>query len=119
MVEVVDVEVHAEASAFFDCSEAEASRSTRWRQDSDSSIEKVCCTRLTCMWQRHLVTGRPLDRPVLVGTTPSKAHVIDCAREGVTSLLAGHRRGTKRGRVPVTASAASNRAPPSPAARSP
>ncbi len=36
----------------------------------------------------YLVAGEPLDRAVLVGTVPSKEHVIACAREGVETFLA-------------------------------
>jgi TetR/AcrR family transcriptional regulator, mexJK operon transcriptional repressor len=36
----------------------------------------------------YLVAGEPLDRAVLVGTTPPKEHVIACAREGVQTFLA-------------------------------
>lgn len=46
----------------------------------------------------YLVAGEPLDRAVLVGTIPSKAHVIACAREGVQTFLARYRssRGARR-----------------------
>jgi TetR/AcrR family transcriptional regulator, mexJK operon transcriptional repressor len=36
----------------------------------------------------YLVAGEPLDRAVLVGTTPPREHVIACAREGVQTFLA-------------------------------
>jgi len=36
----------------------------------------------------YLVVGEPLDRAVLTGTIPPKAHVIACAREGVETFLA-------------------------------
>ena len=42
----------------------------------------------------YLVAGEPLDRAVLVGTVPSKQHVLNCAREGVATFLA--RYGTAR-----------------------
>ena len=42
----------------------------------------------------YLVAGEPLDRAVLVGTVPSKQHVLNCAREGVETFLA--RYGTAR-----------------------
>ncbi len=44
----------------------------------------------------YLVAGEPLDRAVLTGTIPPKAHVIACAREGVETFLA--RYGAARGR---------------------
>jgi TetR/AcrR family transcriptional repressor of mexJK operon len=36
----------------------------------------------------YLVAGEPLDRAVLVGTIPPRAHVLACAREGVQTFLA-------------------------------
>ena len=36
----------------------------------------------------YLVAGEPLDRAILVGTLPPRAHVIACAREGVQTFLA-------------------------------
>ena len=36
----------------------------------------------------YLVVGEPLDRAMLVGTLPSREHVITCAREGVQTFLA-------------------------------
>jgi len=44
----------------------------------------------------YLVAGEPLDRAVLVGTTPPREHVIACAREGVETFLA--RYGPRRAR---------------------
>jgi TetR/AcrR family transcriptional repressor of mexJK operon len=41
----------------------------------------------------YLVVGEPLDRAVLVGTTPAREHLLACAREGVETFLA--RYGTK------------------------
>ena len=49
----------------------------------------------------YLVAGEPLDRAMLVGTTPPREVIISCAREGVRTFLAryeaarGHR-GTQR-----------------------
>jgi len=42
----------------------------------------------------YLVVGEPLDRAMLVGTPPSKEHVLERAREGVETFLA--RYGTAR-----------------------
>lgn len=36
----------------------------------------------------YLVAGEPLDRAMLVGTTPTPEHVTACAREGVETFLA-------------------------------
>ena len=43
----------------------------------------------------YLVVGEPLDRAMLVGTLPPRAHVIACASEGVETFLA--RYGVARG----------------------
>lgn len=43
----------------------------------------------------YLVAGEPLARAMLVGTIPSKEHVVACAREGVLTFLA--RYGAERG----------------------
>ena len=45
----------------------------------------------------YLVAGEPLDRAMLVGTVPSREHVIGCAREGVQTFLA--RYGVGGGRL--------------------
>lgn len=46
----------------------------------------------------YLVVGEPLDRAMLVGTVPPRAHVLARAREGVQTFLAryGATRGRKR-----------------------
>lgn len=36
----------------------------------------------------YLVVGEPLDRAMLVGTTPPEEHVVACARDGVETFLA-------------------------------
>ena len=36
----------------------------------------------------YLVAGEPLDRAMLTGTIPPKAHLIDCSAEGVRTFLA-------------------------------
>ena len=43
----------------------------------------------------YLIAGEPLDRAVLVGSLPTKEHVIACAREGVETFLT--RYGVARG----------------------
>ena len=40
----------------------------------------------------YLVAGEPLDRAMLVGTVPSKAAVVACAREGVETFVARYAR---------------------------
>lgn len=49
----------------------------------------------------YLVAGAPLDRAVLVGTTPPRNHVIACARDGVETFLARYG-ATRRGKARVT-----------------
>jgi TetR/AcrR family transcriptional repressor of mexJK operon len=41
----------------------------------------------------YLVAGEPLDRAMLVGTTPPRRHVIACARDGVETFLARYAAG--------------------------
>jgi len=36
----------------------------------------------------YLIVGEPLDRAVLVGTVPTREHIVTCAREGVETFLA-------------------------------
>jgi TetR/AcrR family transcriptional repressor of mexJK operon len=36
----------------------------------------------------YLVAGEPLDRAMLVGTIPSREHILSCAREGVETFMA-------------------------------
>ena len=43
----------------------------------------------------YLVAGEPLDRAMLVGTTPPEEHVIACAREGVETFLARYGRARR------------------------
>ena len=35
----------------------------------------------------YLIVGEPLDRAMLVGTIPTRAHIIACAEEGVETFL--------------------------------
>lgn len=51
----------------------------------------------------YLIVGEPLDRAMLVGTVPSREHVITNAREGVQTFLA--RYGASRGARKTTARA--------------
>jgi len=36
----------------------------------------------------YLIVGEPLDRAMLTGTIPTKAHIVTCAEEGVKTFLA-------------------------------
>jgi TetR/AcrR family transcriptional repressor of mexJK operon len=49
---------------------------------------RVPDARLAASQFAYLVVGEPLDRAMLVGTTPSRKHVVTCARAGVETFLA-------------------------------
>jgi TetR/AcrR family transcriptional repressor of mexJK operon len=49
---------------------------------------RVPDARLAAAQFAYLVAGEPLDRAMLVGRIPPKAHLIACAREGVRTFLA-------------------------------
>jgi TetR/AcrR family transcriptional repressor of mexJK operon len=49
---------------------------------------RVANTRCAAAQFAYLVAGEPLDRAVLVGTTPPTEQVIACAREGVQTFVA-------------------------------
>lgn len=49
---------------------------------------RVADARCAAAQFAYLVAGEPLDRAMLVGTTPPRTHVIACAREGVETFLA-------------------------------
>lgn len=51
---------------------------------------RVTDARIAASQFAYLVVGEPLDRAMLFGTLPPKAHVIACAREGVRTFLARH-----------------------------
>ena len=59
---------------------------------------RVADARIAAAQFAYLVAGEPLDRAVLVGTTPPREHVIACAREGVQTFLARYG-ATRGGRV--------------------
>ena len=50
-------------------------------------VLRVTHPRIAAAQFAYLVVGEPLDRAVLVGTLPSRTHVIACAREGVNTFL--------------------------------
>jgi TetR/AcrR family transcriptional regulator, mexJK operon transcriptional repressor len=58
---------------------------------------RVVDARIAAAQFAYLVVGEPLDHAVLVGTIPSREHVIACAREGVQTFLARYE-GTRGGR---------------------
>ena len=51
-------------------------------------VLRVSDTRRAAAQFAYLVAGEPLDRAVLVGSLPSKAQVLRCARDGVETFLA-------------------------------
>jgi TetR/AcrR family transcriptional repressor of mexJK operon len=46
----------------------------------------------------YLVAGEPLDRAMLVGTTPARAQIVACAEDGVETFLARYGVSPHRGR---------------------
>lgn len=61
-----------------------------------AGLLRVADARCAASQFAYLVAGEPLDRAMLVGTVPSREHVVACAREGVETFLA--RYGAARGR---------------------
>jgi len=61
-----------------------------------SGLLRIAKPRVAAAQFAYLLVGEPLDRAVLAGTTPVKAHVIAGAREGVETFLA--RYGSPRSR---------------------
>jgi TetR/AcrR family transcriptional repressor of mexJK operon len=53
-----------------------------------AGLLRVANARVAAAQFAYLVAGEALDRAILVGTTPSKAHLVACAREGVETFLA-------------------------------
>ena len=70
--------------------ETMASGFERWGQ---RRLLRVADARIAAAQFAYLVVGEPLDRAMLVGTVPSREHVIACAREGVETFLARYGRG--------------------------
>ena len=54
---------------------------------------RVSDGRRTAAQFAYLVVGEPLDRAMLVGTSPPKEHVMSCARDGVETFLARYGAG--------------------------
>jgi TetR/AcrR family transcriptional repressor of mexJK operon len=61
---------------------------------SSLGLLRVTDARRAASQFAYLVVGEPLDRAILVGTTPTREHLVACAREGVDTFLA--RYGTAR-----------------------
>jgi len=53
---------------------------------------RVADSRRAAAQFAYLVAGEPLDRAMLVGTIPSKSHVLACARDGVETFMARYGR---------------------------
>lgn len=64
-----------------------------FRHLARSGVLRVREPRRAAAQFAYLVVGESLDRAMLVGTTPSRARVIACAREGVLTFLARYRAG--------------------------
>ncbi|MBC7895829.1 MAG: TetR/AcrR family transcriptional regulator [Cytophagaceae bacterium] len=67
----------------------------RFRHLSKVGLLRVTDARRAAAQFAYLVAGEPLDRAMLVGTTPPREHVIAGAKEGVLTFLA--RYGVARG----------------------
>jgi TetR/AcrR family transcriptional repressor of mexJK operon len=61
-----------------------------------AGVLRVTDARRAAVQFAYLVAGEPLDRAVLVGTIPSRRHVIDGAREGVVTFLARYGAAPRR-----------------------
>jgi TetR/AcrR family transcriptional repressor of mexJK operon len=72
--------------------DALASGFERWGKRRLLRVPDGAAARFAAAQFAYLVVGEPLDRAVLVGTVPSKEHVIACAREGVETFLARYGR---------------------------
>jgi hypothetical protein len=68
--------------------EALASGFNQWGRRGLLRVAGKADARFAAAQFAYLVVGEPLDRAVLIGTLPSREHVIDCAREGVETFLA-------------------------------
>jgi TetR/AcrR family transcriptional repressor of mexJK operon len=73
--------------------DALASGFGRWGKRGLLLVSGAAAARLAAAQFAYLVVGEPLDRAMLIGTVPSRAHVIDCAREGVETFLARYGAG--------------------------
>jgi TetR/AcrR family transcriptional repressor of mexJK operon len=68
--------------------DALASGFKQWGRRGLLRVDDVAAARLAAAQFAYLIVGEPLDRAMLVGTVPSREHVITCAREGVETFLA-------------------------------
>jgi TetR/AcrR family transcriptional regulator, mexJK operon transcriptional repressor len=73
--------------------DALASGFAQWGRRGLLRVTSVTEARIAAAQFAYLVVGEPLDRAMLIGTVPSRAHVIDCAREGVETFLARYGAG--------------------------
>ena len=55
---------------------------------SRAGLLRISDARVAGAQFAYLVAGEPLDRAMLTGIVPSKAHLVSCAREGVETFLA-------------------------------
>ncbi len=76
--------------------------SSRFGELTRVGLLRAAGTRRAAEQFAYLVAGEPLDYAVLVGTAPSRDHLIACAREGVETFLARYgieQRTERRGSV--------------------
>jgi TetR/AcrR family transcriptional regulator, mexJK operon transcriptional repressor len=59
-----------------------------FRHLSEKGLLQIRQPRRAAEQFAYLVAGEPLDRAMLVGTIPTEAHLVACAREGVETFLA-------------------------------
>lgn len=59
---------------------------------TDAGVLNAIDARRAAEQFAYLVVGEPLDRAMVVGTTPTRAHIVACARDGVDTFLARYRR---------------------------
>jgi TetR/AcrR family transcriptional repressor of mexJK operon len=68
--------------------DALASGFAQWGKRGLLRVANASDARIAAAQFAYLVVGEPLDRAMLVGTLPSKEHVLACARAGVETFLA-------------------------------
>ncbi len=83
-------EFPALAAEYFDRAPGQVLEALTWGFErlGQAGLLRVADARRAAAQFAYLIAGEPLDRAVLVGTTPPKDDVIACAREGVETFLA-------------------------------
>ena len=65
-----------------------AALASAFKQLSSAGLLRMEDTRRAAEQFAYLVAGAPLDRAMLLGTTPTEEEVVACARDGVETFLA-------------------------------